>query len=188
MSGSYGENLANWTRATAEPAFADAVPTHWFAVLTRYRFEKTVAAQLERKSCGVCLPMLTEYRSWSDREKRVSIPLFPGYVFVRIDESRNTRQAVLQTHGLIGFVSFGGIVAAIPAKQIEDMQLLLREKGCLFPHAYAVAGQRVRIRGGCLQGVEGLLVENEKGKLVISIEMIRRSLVVEVQGYELELV
>ena len=98
------------------------------------------------------------------------------------------RQAVLQTAGLIGFVSFGGRVTAVPPKQIEDLQLLLQEKGLFSLHAFVHAGQRVRIRGGCLHGLEGVLLQHEKGKLMISIESIQRSLAIEIQGYELELI
>jgi transcription antitermination factor NusG len=107
---------------------------------------------------------------------------------VRIDQSSRARQAVLQTAGLIDFVSFGGIVVAVPPKQIEDLQLLLREKGRFFLHPFVHTGQRVRIRSGCLQGLEGVLVKQQQGKLLISIGSIQRSLAVEIQGYELELV
>jgi hypothetical protein len=77
---------------------------------------------------------------------------------------------------------------AVPPKQIEDLQLLLQEKGLFSLAPFVHAGQRVRIRGGCLHGLEGVLVKHEKGKLLISIESIQRSLAIEVQGYELELV
>ncbi len=159
----------------------------WFAIQTRYRFEKKVAAQLSQKRVEVYLPLRMETHAWSDRQKPVSIPLFPGYAFVNLDPSRDSRQAVLQTSGLIGFVSFGGKDAAVPQKQIEDLQLLLQQKVSFSLYPFVHAGQRVRIRGGCLQGLEGVLMQNEKKKLVISIESIQRSLAVELQGYELDL-
>jgi transcription antitermination factor NusG len=166
----------------------EATRPQWFAVQTRYRFEKRVVAQLNRKSCEVYLPLLIEHHSWSDRRKVVTVPLFPGYAFVHIDQSHDARRAVLQTAGLIGFVSFGGMVVAVPPKQIEDLQLLLQEKGLFSLHPFVHAGQRVRIRGGCLHGLEGVLVQHEKSKLLISIESIQRSLAIEIQGYELELI
>ncbi|MFZ0540906.1 MAG: transcription termination/antitermination NusG family protein [Candidatus Sulfotelmatobacter sp.] len=187
MSGSYGVPAASVAGSMdAQPLSAVVAAAQWFAVQTRYRFEKRVAAQLGYKSCEVYLPLLTENHTWSDRQKVVTIPLFPGYAFVHIDQSANARQAVLQTAGLIGFVSFGGIVAAVPRKQ--DLQLLLQEKGLFALHPFVHSGQRVRIRGGCLQGLEGVLVQHEEGKLVISIESIQRSLAIEIKGYELELV
>src|SRR5271163_1102747 len=111
MSGSYGVPAAVVVCTTAEQpraVIAAALP-QWFAVQTRYRFEKRVVAQLNHKSCEVYLPLLTEHHTWSDRQKVVTVPLFPGYAFVHIDRSHGARQAVLHTAGLIGFVSFGGI-------------------------------------------------------------------------------
>ena len=189
MSGSYGVPAAGLVRWTpAPPLPVDATLPQWFAVQTRYRFEKRVVALLNHKSCEVYLPLLTEHHTWTDREKVVTIPLFPGYAFVHIDQSHDARQTVLKTAGLIGFVSFGGMVVAVPPKQIEDLQLLLQEKGLFALHPFVHTGQRVRIRGGCLHGLEGVLVQHEEGKLVISIESIQRSLAIEIKGYELELV
>ena len=158
----------------------------WFAVQTRYRFEKKVAEQLSAKGIGVFLPLRRENRAWSDRTKVITVPLFPGYAFVRSDRSVLRRLLVLQTGGVMGFVSFAGTAAVVPRKQIEDLQLLLAEEVpfSLFP--FVQVGQRVRVRGGCLDGVEGLLTQCDEGKLVISIESIQRSLAIEIQGYELE--
>jgi transcription antitermination factor NusG len=190
MSGSYGDPAAGVVLSieTQPQPGVVATPPQWFAVQTRYRFEKRVVAQLNHKCCEVYLPLLTEHHTWSDRQKVVTTPLFPGYAFVHIDESHDARQTVLHTAGLIGFVSFGGLVVAVPPKQIEDLRLLLQEEGLFSLHAFVHTGQRVRIRGGSLQGLEGVLVQHEKGKLVISIESIQRSLAIEIQGYELELV
>jgi len=166
----------------------NAAAPQWFAVQTRYRFEKKVAEQLSRKNLEVYLPLRTERHSWSDRQTTVTMPLFPGYAFVNIDQSRNVSQRVLQTAGLIRFVNFGGTVVPVPLQQIEHLQLLLQKKVPFSLHPFVRAGQRVRIRGGCLHGLEGVLLENEKGKLVISIESIQRSLAIELQSYELDLV
>lgn len=165
----------------------EPVSLQWFAVQTRYRFEKRVAAQLERKNREVYLPLRTERHAWSDRRAEVTIPLFPGYAFVNIDQSIEARRAVLQTVGILGFVTFGGIVVPVPPTQIKHLQTLLHEKVPFSLHAFVKVGQRVRIRGGCLQGLEGVLLKNYDGKVVISIESIQRSLAIEVQGYELDL-
>src|ERR1022692_5195130 len=190
MSGSYGVRAAGdvrWSQ-TRQQAAVEPAPRQWFAVQTRYRFEKRVVTQLAAKSVEVYLPLLTEHHTWSDRERAVTLPLFPGYLFVQIVRSRETWQAVLQTAGLIGFVSFGGTGAVVPPKQIEDLQLLLQQKVPFSLYPFVHTGQRVRIRGGCLHGLEGTLGQHEKGKLVVTIEAIQRSLAIEIQGYELELV
>ena len=191
------QSEGKWRRDSMSGSYLNAVPTapagrtdmpQWFAVETRHRFEKKVVAQLDNKGFKVFLPLLTEHHTWTDRQKPVTIPLFPGYAFVLLDQSQDSCLAVLRTVGLIRFVSFGGVVAAVPPKEIEDLQLLLQEKGLFSLHAFTHTGQRVRIRGGCLDGIEGILIQHEKDKLVISIHSIQRSLAVEIRGYDLELV
>lgn len=164
-----------------------ADPAEWFALLTRYRFEKRVTAQLQAKGMEVFLPLRRESHRWSDRQKEVTIPLFPGYAFVRLGQSLEARQQVLKTAGLMGFVNFRGTAAAVPTRQVEGLRLLLQEKVPFSLYPFVQAGRRVRIRGGCLHGIEGVLV-HDKGKLVISIDSIQRSLAIEIEGYELELI
>ena len=190
MSGSYGVPagvVVRLAETQPQPA-AVARPPQWFAVQTRYRFEKRVVAQLNHKSCEVYLPLLTE-QSHVERQAEGGHDSAVPRICVRAYRSipRCAADGV-ETAGLIGFVSFGGMVVAVPPKQIEDLQLLLLEKGLFSLHAFVHTGQRVRIRGGCLHGLEGVLVQHEKGKLVISIESIQRSLAIEIEGYELELV
>ena len=170
------------------PMPVESAAERWFVLQTRYRFEKKVAAQLSSKGIEVFLPLRRENREWSDRHKLVTVPLFPGYAFVRSARSVALRLLVLQTAGVMGFVSFAGTAAVVPQKQIEDLQLLLAEEVPFALYPFLRAGQRVRIRGGCLNGVEGLLAQRAKGKLVISIESIQRSLAIEIQGYEVELI
>jgi len=160
----------------------------WFALQTRYRFEKKVAAQLANKGMEVFLPLRKENREWSDRQKLVTVPLFPGYAFVHAVRSVALRLLVLQTAGVMGFVSFAGTAATVPQKQIEDLRLLLTQDVPFSLYPFLRAGQRVRIRGGCLDGVEGLLTQRDRDKLVISIESIQRSLAIEIQGYDVDLI
>jgi transcription antitermination factor NusG len=188
--GSFGADPAALTRVIQSwppPVMADPLP-QWFALEIRHRFEKKTFTQLRDQGFNVFLPLLAEHHTWSDRQKMVTAPLFPGYAFVHIEQSRDSWQIVLRTVGVIRFVSFGGRVVAVPPKQVEDLQLLLRQKGLFSLHPFIHAGRRVRIRGGCLHGLEGILVQHEKKKLVISIESIQRSLAIEIEGYELELV
>jgi transcription antitermination factor NusG len=166
----------------------ELAPEVWFVVQTRYRFEKKVAAQLSNKGIRVFLPLRKESRSWSDRKKVIAVPLFPGYAFVRSDRSLLRRLLILQTGGVMGFVSFAATAAIVPDKQIDDLQLLLAQQVPFSLYPFVWVGQRVRIRGGCLDGIEGLLTQRDKRKFVISIESIERSLAIEMQGYEVEMV
>jgi transcription antitermination factor NusG len=184
MGGSYGfSQLATSEVLSIQPTL---LSMQWFAIETRIRFEKKVASQLTSKGFQVFLPLLTEHHQWSDRQKAITFPIFPGYAFVCLDQSKDSSRAVLRTAGLIRFVSFGGIVSPIPQKQIEDLRLLLQEKSPIALHPFIQVGQRVRIRSGCLQGLEGILLHHEKEKLIISIQSIQRSVAVEIRGYELE--
>ncbi|HVI09079.1 MAG TPA: UpxY family transcription antiterminator [Candidatus Binatia bacterium] len=160
---------------------------HWFAVQIRPRFEKKVAAQLALKSIDVYLPLRNECHSWSDRQQKVAVPIFPGYAFVRVPAERERWRPVLQTPGLVGFVNFGGIVTPVPASQISGLQLLTRQQIHTTAYPYPENGRRVRIRGGCLDGLEGVIAR-EKDKLVLSIDSIHRSLAIEIEGYAIEFV
>src|SRR5437870_9829662 len=130
-----------------------AIPNHlapqsleglpWYAVQTRYRFERKAAAQLQNKGIETFLPVLEESHRWSDRQKVISVPLFSGYVFVRL-EPCSARATVLRTAGVIGFVEFHGDAALIPNKQIDDLHSLLSEKVPCSLHAFLRIGQKVR--------------------------------------------
>lgn len=172
------------------PAQAHPLPQNdvwaWYAIQTRYRLEKKVASQLRDKGVETFLPLRQERHRWSDREQAVSLPLLPGYAFVRLCLSPSSRMCVLRTSGLIGFLTSQGKPVPVPAKQVEDLQLLLSTKVPCSLHPFLRVGQRVRIRGGCLNGVEGILTKKDPKKLVISIESMERAVAVEIAGYELD--
>jgi len=159
----------------------------WYAIRTRSRHEKMVADQLEKQCIESFLPLVTRTRKWSDRVKEVEMPLFSGYSFVKLTLSSPDRLRVLQTHGVAGFVGIGGLGAAIPDSQIQDIRTLLASKIPFEEPAFLQVGQRVRIRGGALDGVQGILsAHHEDRSLVISLEPIQRSLSVRIQGYTVE--
>ena len=167
------------------PSFEAGAPC-WFALETRHHCEKRVVQELSRKGIETFLPERTEIRSWSDRAKTIRVPLFPGYAFVRLDRSRDTRLRVLQTAGVTGLVSAHGEAVPVPTDQVEHLRRLLQENVPCSLHAFLRAGQRIRVRGGSLDGVEGILVDSGTRHLVISIDCLQRSLAVRIEGYELE--
>jgi transcription antitermination factor NusG len=159
----------------------------WYAIRTRSRHEKMVAEQLERQGIESFLPLVKHSRKWSDRIKEVELPLFSGYNFVRVELSSRDRLRVLQTHGVAGFVGINGFGTAIPESQLQDIRTLLTSKVPFEEQPFLRVGQRVRVRGGALDGVEGILsAQNEDRSLVISLEPIQRSLSVRIQGYSVE--
>ncbi len=162
-------------------------PLKWYAVQTRSRHEKMVARQLEGQGFATFLPVTTQLRQWSDRRKMVEMPLFPGYTFLRMTYQPEQRLRVLNTDGIVGFVGVQGQGTAIPDRQIEHIQNLITSQVPFESYPFLKVGQRVRIRSGSLNGTEGILVGQESDRmLVISVELIQRSVSIRVQGYEVE--
>ncbi|MBV9180060.1 MAG: UpxY family transcription antiterminator [Acidobacteria bacterium] len=166
-------------------------PTHqelpWYAVQTRSRHEKLVAHQLETRGLSHFLPIVVESHRWSDRRKRVEVPLFPGYVFVRAVESNEGRVEVLRTHGVVRFVGSSPTGTAIPDTEIESVRTLVSGDVPWNSYPFLKTGQRVRIRGGAIDGLEGILLRRDgEDRLVVSIDAIQRSLSISIKGYDLE--
>jgi transcription antitermination factor NusG len=159
----------------------------WFAVQTWSRYEKKVAAELTGKAVDVFLPLQASVHRWSDRRRIVHLPLFPNYVFVRIPHQLDARISVLRTNGVTNFVGLRGAGTPIPDGEIESVQTLLKRGISCQNYPFLRIGDRVRIRGGSLDSVEGVLVgKNEDLSLVVSINIIQRSLAVRVAGYRVE--
>jgi transcription antitermination factor NusG len=173
---------------TASTGFQlESAELHWFAVQTRPRHEKKVAQELQAKGILPYLPLHASLHRWSDRLQSVSLPLFPGYVFVRTGASVHDRVAVLQTNGITGFVGVRGQGISIPDQQIQAIQAVIQSGVSIGQYPFLQEGTRVRIRSGSLAGVEGLLVaKNEDLSLVISVELIQRSLAVRISGFHVE--
>jgi len=172
------------------PAICSSVipdDAQWYAIQVRYRFEKKALQHLSAKGLEAFFPAIEQIHRWSDRRKTISMPLFSGYGFVQIALSPVTRMRVLQTEGVIGFVTIRGEAVPVPARQIESLRLLLAQKIPCALHAFVKNGQRVRIRGGCLDGVEGIYQRSRENSMVICIEAIQRAVAIRIQGYELEL-
>jgi transcription termination/antitermination protein NusG len=157
----------------------------WFAVYTRSRHEKTCAEQMSRRSIEHFLATYETVRHWKDRQKRLSLPLFSGYVFVRIRFEE--RRSVLVIPGVVQIVGFGDRPAPIADQEIENVRGILSRGGLAEPHPYLAVGRRVRIARGVLAGLEGVLIR-KKGqlRLLISIELIRQSATIEVDGADVE--
>ncbi len=159
----------------------------WYAIRTRSRHEKAAANELDRRGMQVFLPLVRSVRQWSDRRTEIELPLFPGYAFVRVAYCSGDRIRILQASGVVGFVGPNAVGAAIPDEQIDAIKTLLVGKVPVKDHPFLKVGQRIRVRGGSLNGVEGILVAvNGERSLVISVEPIQRSLSINLDGYEVE--
>ena len=161
--------------------------SYWYAVLARSRQEKVAASMLNSLGIRHFLPLIPEVRRWSDRNQTVSLPLFPCYLFVNIARSCQTQLRILKVPGIINFVGGPQGPIAIPEEQIDSVRAVLSNGIECFPYPFLKAGDRVRIAQGPLAGIEGTFVRSgPDSKLVISIEMIQRSVAINVHGCDIE--
>jgi transcriptional antiterminator NusG len=152
---------------------------HWHALYVRSRHEKSVHAQLDAKSEDAFLPLYCGKHKWADRWKKVSLPLFPGYVFCRFDANR--RSSVLATSGVIDVVRIGSQPAAIDACEIEAIRRVVECSLPTEPHAGLIKGARVMMSDGPLKGMSGTLTEVRNVlRLVMSVDLLCRSVLVEI--------
>jgi transcription termination/antitermination protein NusG len=161
---------------------------NWYAVQTRARNEKAISERLQEQGLTTFLPLVTEVRRWSDRKKKVELPLFSCYVFVKLVAANNEeRMRVYRTNGVFRIVSMHGEAIPIPDEQIDALRAVVTQQVPWSAHPFLKIGQRVRIRSGSLQGVEGVLLSNNGDRtLILSVDAIQRSLAVRVEGYEVE--
>ena len=157
----------------------------WWALYTRHQHEKTVAEMLSFKGIEVLLPLYEIKRRWKDRDKFQSLPLFPGYVFVRTTYHRKLH--VLTTPGVHMILHRGQEIATIPDHEIAAIQRAVSTPANVEPHPYLTCGSRVRVKCGPLEGVQGILVRKKNVcRLVLSVDMLAQSVSVEVCAADVE--
>jgi transcription termination/antitermination protein NusG len=160
---------------------------YWYALHTQARHEKVVEHKLRERGVETFLPLVTEIRRWSDRKKKVQLPLFSSYVFARLTPTKVDRLRALTIDGVFSFVGVRGEGTPIPEEQIQAVRALVDGGIPWSAHPFLKIGQRVRIRSGALDGVEGILIDRAgDSTLVISVDAIQRSLSVRVAGYDVE--
>ena len=144
---------------------------------------------LSSKGIQTFLLLVAHLHRWSDRQKRVELPLFPCHAFVRTALAAELRHAVLRTPGVIGFVEASGKGLPISDKEIEDLRLVMAQKAPRALYPFLRVGQRVRVRGGALDGLEGILVAcNSNRSLAISVSQIQHSVLIRIEAYDVELI
>jgi transcription antitermination factor NusG len=157
----------------------------WWALYTRHQHEKTVADMLLNKGFEVFLPLYESMRRWKDRSKMVSLPLFPCYVFVRGGMDR--RLQVVTTPGVHMLLTCGENIAIIPESQIQAIRATVEGPFQVEPHPFLKCGERVRVKRGPLEGIEGVLVRKKNlFRLVLSVEMLAQSVAVEIDAADVE--
>src|SRR5437016_4491721 len=162
-----------------EPIRSPAV-RQWFAIRVKSRCEKMVASIAHHKGFEEFLPLYYCRRRRSDRFKTVELPLFPGYVFCRLDPQY--RLPLLVSPGVLHFVGIGKLPAPIDDEEMSSIQCVLRSGSKVEPWPFLQVGQRVSVEYGPLAGVEGLLIEAHKQhRVVVSVTLLRRSVAAEIE-------
>lgn len=162
-----------------------SLPLYWYAVYTYPRHEKSVAERLESNGVETFLPTFTTESQWKDRRVKIEVPVFPGYVFVRMSSAQ--RGKVLSAPGVIRVLSLGGVPIPLDDSEIEGIRLCLDRGMKLEPHPFLEVGDRVRVRSGQLAGLEGRISQRKnKRRLIVPLTLINQSMAVEIDAYLLE--
>lgn len=156
----------------------------WYAVYTWARHEKAVARHFEERGLTYFLPLYQAVHRWNKRSSRVSLPLFPGYVFVRTGARDRFRP--LQVPGVLHYAGAGVTPSPIADEEIEALRRILISGKEVGPHPYLSAGNSVQIVAGPLAGLRGIVQRTKAGnRFVISVETIRQSIAVELDGFQI---
>jgi transcription antitermination factor NusG len=163
-----------------------SIAQRWYAAYTSPRHEKRVEQHLSLRGVEHYLPIYSAPRKWKNGVKvLLDLPLFPGYIFVRINQMERVR--VLEVPGVLAIVGrTASEMVALPENEVEALRsgLHLRQ---VEPHPHLTVGHRVRIRSGALAGMEGIVVRKKSSlRVVLTMDLIMQSVSVEVDGSELE--
>jgi transcription antitermination factor NusG len=155
------------------------IDTKWYALRVKSNREKVVAEGLRYKGYEVFLPCYPQESRWSDRTKVLELPLFPGYVFCRMEIS--LRLPALKIPGSLGFVEIRKVPIAVSDGEIEALARIISAKAPVVPWPSLHVGERVRIERGPLRDIEGVVADLKAGlKLIVSVELLQRSVAVEI--------
>jgi transcription antitermination factor NusG len=164
---------------TAHESEVTNFPLPWYAIHVRCHAEKNVSRMLEGRGYEKYLPLYRERNQWSDRVKQLDLPLFPGYVFCRLEVA--LRRPVLTVPGVVAIVGFGSSFAPVPEDQISAVRDIVRSGLPSAPWPFLQEGQRIRVSNGALAGVEGFLVHIKNDyRVVVSVPLLQRSVAVEI--------
>jgi len=157
----------------------------WYALYIRHQHEKTVASLLMGKGFQVFLPLYSPVHKWKDREKQLSLPLYPGYVFLR--DRLDRKLQIMMTPGVHFIVGTAGAPEPISEVEIEAVKRVIESPLAVEPHPYLQCGDRVRVTYGPLEGIEGYLLRKKNSfRLVLSVEMLMKSVAVEIDASMIE--
>jgi transcription antitermination factor NusG len=157
----------------------------WYAVWTRSNCERLVVEQLAAKAFTPFLPEMSVWTRRDGKSRLASVPIFPGYLFVRQAMDKASYVEILKARGVVRILDGGwSRLTPIAADEVDAIQRLVHSGLPIFPHVYFHQGDHVRVVEGPLAGIEGLFVREQpnKGRLVLSINLLQASVAVEVDA------
>jgi transcription antitermination factor NusG len=157
----------------------------WYALTTKPQHEKRAVQVLDFKGFQTFLPLHKSRRQWSDRKRTLDLPLFPGYVFCRFTPAQRSR--VIASPNITSVVGVGRRPAPVADDEIQAIQTMVASGLPVEPWQYLQVGQRVRIDGGSLDGLTGLLVQEKNAlRVVVNVSILQRSVAVEISRERLK--
>ena len=159
----------------------------WYVAYTYPRHEKAVADQVQLRSVETFLPTYSIKSQCKDRRVRLELPLFEGCVFTRM--TVRERVKILSVPSVIRILSYRGAPVPVSDSEIDAIRTCVANGANFEPHPYIAAGDRVRVREGAFEGLEGIVVrKSNQCKLIVSLSLIQKSVSLEVGADQLEII
>ena len=165
-----------------------ASPSPWYVIYVKSRHEFVVHGELLRKGIEALLPSFKKSSQWKDRKKMIESPVFPGYVFVKVPPYPGAFLYVLQTRGVVSFVSLESPTPTpVDPEEIASLRLLIASGKNIEIYPHLKEGTRVRVKNGPLQNAEGVLTKKEADYLFsVNVELLGRSVAVKISAQDIE--
>jgi len=160
----------------------------WYALYVQVNHEKEVVKRLEQKEVGCFLPLMETWSKRRDRRKKIQVPMFPGYVFVHVFLDSYMQLTVVKTPGALSLLHNSQGPLSIPSYQVENLRTMINSIQPLEIHPYLRQGDWVHVVRGPLAGCIGILnrVDPKKGRLIVSVDIIKKSVSVELDLEDVE--
>jgi transcription antitermination factor NusG len=164
------------------------VGKEWYALYVQVNHEREVVKRLEQRQVGCFLPTMETWSKRRDRRKRIQLPMFPGYVFVHVLLDSSANLTIVKTPGALSLVHNSDGPLSIPSYQVENLQTMVCSAQPLQVHAYLKEGELVHVVRGPLSGCIGILsrIDPRKGRLIVSVDIIKKSVSVELDLEDVE--
>ncbi len=180
-------NTEHVAGTTSEIPSGEDAGKRWYAVQTRSNFERRVADGLQVRGVATYLPVLSEMHRWSDRKRRIEVPVFPGYLFVQLSNVAAARLPILETSGSVRIVGSRREPEPVPDQEIESIRRMLSSGYSCHTVPYIEQGAIVRVVRGPLKNLDGIFLRDKgKGRFLVSVKLLGQSVATEVAAEDVQ--